>query len=75
MISVKLKVTIGICVKNGAATLSHAVESVLAQDFPHELMELIFVDDGSIDASAQIIRAYADLGSMGMKVFSKNGKG
>jgi glycosyltransferase involved in cell wall biosynthesis len=72
---VKPKVTIGMCVKNGAATLSYAIKSVLAQDFPHKLIELIFVDDGSIDASARIIRAYADSADMTVKVFSQKWRG
>jgi glycosyltransferase involved in cell wall biosynthesis len=63
------------CVKNGAATLSYAIESVLAQDFPHKLTELIFVDDGSADASARIIRRYADCTDIDAKVFSQKWQG
>jgi glycosyltransferase involved in cell wall biosynthesis len=59
------------CVKNGAATLSYAIKSVLAQDFPHELMELIFVDDGSTDASVRIIKANVDSADMSVKVLSQ----
>jgi glycosyltransferase involved in cell wall biosynthesis len=71
----KLKVTVGICVKNGAATLSDAVESVQAQDFPHELIEVIFVDDGSTDDSLQIMRSYAKTMSIPARVFSQEWRG
>lgn len=69
------KVTIGVCVKNGAATLADAVESVLAQDFPHELMEVIFVDDGSTDASVQIMKTYTETMDIYAKVFSQEWRG
>jgi len=48
-------VTIGICVRNCEASLTEAVDSILDQDFPHERMEVIFVDDGSEDATYSII--------------------
>jgi glycosyltransferase involved in cell wall biosynthesis len=51
----KPKVTIGVCVKNSESTIKDAIESILAQDFPHEQMEVIFVDDGSKDKTLSII--------------------
>lgn len=58
----KLKVTIGVCARNSEATLMEAVESIRSQDFPHELMEVIFVDDGSQDGTAQLIeKAVAEM--------------
>ena len=50
----KPKVTVGMCVKNCAATIKEAIESVLNQDFPHELMELIIVDGNSEDETLSI---------------------
>ena len=52
-------VTIGICVKNCEATVKETIDSILDQDFPHELIEIIFVDDGSEDNTLSIIREYA----------------
>jgi glycosyltransferase involved in cell wall biosynthesis len=53
--SVMPKVTIGICVKNGSKVIREAIDSILKQDYPHELMEVIFVDDGSKDGTLSII--------------------
>ncbi|MEJ5328350.1 MAG: glycosyltransferase [Candidatus Bathyarchaeia archaeon] len=50
----KPKVTIGICARNSAAIIKHAIESVIAQDFPHDQLEIIFVDDGSTDDTLRI---------------------
>jgi len=50
-------VTAIIIVYNGAAFLDEAVESVAAQTFP--AWELLVVDDGSTDASAEIARRHA----------------
>lgn len=71
----KPKVTIGICVRNGASTLREAIESVMAQDYPHELMEVIFVDDGSTDDTLSIIKDYASKMDMKVKIFHHKWKG
>ena len=49
-------VTVGMPVWNRADVLDRAVQSVLAQD--HRNWELIIVDDGSTDSSADVARAY-----------------
>lgn len=68
-------VTIGVCVKNGAATLRETIESILSQTYPHELMEVIFVDDGSEDETPLIINAYASKMNMNVKIFRHKWKG
>jgi glycosyltransferase involved in cell wall biosynthesis len=45
-------------VYNGARTLSAAIDSVLSQT--HAEFDLIVIDDASTDASADVIRAYAE---------------
>jgi glycosyltransferase involved in cell wall biosynthesis len=71
----KPNVTIGICVRNCASTLREAIESVMAQDYPHELIEVIFVDDGSIDSTLSIINDYASKMDMKVKIFHHEWKG
>lgn len=56
--SFPLNISVVIPVHNGEAYLAQAVESVLAQ--AHRDLELLIVDDGSTDATASIIRRYAD---------------
>jgi glycosyltransferase involved in cell wall biosynthesis len=45
-------------VYNGAVYLREAIDSILAQTYPH--FELLVIDDGSLDDSADIIRSYSD---------------
>ena len=72
---VKFKVTVGVCARNGEDTISDAIESIVGQDFPHELMEVIFVDDGSTDRTLTIIRDYVPKMDMHVKVFHHEWKG
>ncbi|WP_052252115.1 glycosyltransferase family 2 protein [Kaistella solincola] len=51
------KVSVIIPIFNAAATLHRCLDSVLAQD--HTYWELLLVDDGSTDESAEICRTYA----------------
>ena len=48
-------VTIGMCIKNGEKFLKNSIESIMLQDYPKDLMRIIFVDDGSTDKTLQII--------------------
>ncbi len=49
-------VSIIICIYNGATFLGNAIDCVLKQDYPE--IELIVVDDGSTDNSAEIAGSY-----------------
>lgn len=42
--------------------IGHAIESALAQsdDYPAELLDIVLVDDGSTDATPEIVARYAD---------------
>jgi len=51
-----VKVTIGVCVKDSEKTIADALNSIADQDFPHDLMELIIVDDGSRDRTLSIVK-------------------
>jgi glycosyltransferase involved in cell wall biosynthesis len=70
-----IKVTIGICAKNSEDFIKHAIDSVVVQDFPHNLMEVIFVDDGSEDKTLSVIQSYAARMDMQVKVFHQEWKG
>jgi glycosyltransferase involved in cell wall biosynthesis len=53
-----MRVSVVIPVHNGEKYLAQAIESVLAQTYRD--FELLIVDDGSMDRSAEIIRAYTE---------------
>jgi glycosyltransferase involved in cell wall biosynthesis len=52
-----------------------AIDSVINQDYPHEIMEVIFVDDGSVDETLSIIESYVSKMDMLTKVFHQEWKG
>jgi len=52
----KPRVTIGVCVRNSADSITAAISSITDQDFSHDLMEIVFVDDGSEDNTLSTIR-------------------
>lgn len=68
-------ITIGMCVKNCASTFGEAIDSVLAQDFPRELTEVIIVDDGSKDSTPSLVEEYASKANVRVKVFHHRWKG
>lgn len=51
-------VSVGVPVRNGAATLRRALESVLAQDYPR--LEIIISDNGSDDETYAICREFSE---------------
>jgi len=71
----KPKVTVGVCVKNGEDCVKKAIDSIVDQDFPHELMELILVDDGSEDNTLSIIQECISKIDIPAKVFHTSWKG
>ncbi|MEM3154233.1 MAG: glycosyltransferase family 2 protein [Candidatus Woesearchaeota archaeon] len=53
------KITFGIPAHNEESTILKAVKSILAADYPLEKKEIIVVDDGSIDNTASVVKAFA----------------
>jgi glycosyltransferase involved in cell wall biosynthesis len=71
----KPKVTIGMCAKDAEKTIRLAMDSVVAQNFNHELMEIVFVDDGSNDNTLQIMQDLASKIDVKVRIFSGRWKG
>jgi len=69
------KVTIGMCARNCGDILSSAIASVMAQDYPHDQMELIIVDDGSEDNTFAVIQNYAQKTDIPAKIFTQEWRG
>jgi len=68
-------VTIGLCVKNCEETVKDTMQSILDQDFPCMLMELIVVDDGCVDNTLSIIDDALSEYNVKKKLFCNYGKG
>lgn len=68
-------VTIGMCLRNCENMLRDAIDSIVKQDFPHEQMQIIFVDDGSEDRTPQIISDYVSRMDIKAKVFQTKWQG
>ena len=66
------KVTVGLCVKNNESTIAEAIDSVVHQDFKHELMELIIADGCSHDRTISIIKERLLKTDIPYKIFSEN---
>jgi len=67
-----VKVTVGMCVKNCEFSVRKAIDSVLNQDYPHELMELIIVDGNSKDRTLKILKERLANANLKVKIFSEN---
>ncbi len=67
-----VKVTVGICVKNVEQTVRKTLMSILRQDFPHKLMEIIVVDGHSQDRTLLIIRDVLSKSDMNYEILFEN---
>jgi alpha-1,3-rhamnosyltransferase len=69
------KVTLGVCVRNCEGYIKEAIESIIAQSYPHDLLVLVFVDGGSEDKTLSIIRELASKIDIKCKVLHDFGRG
>ena len=72
---VKPEVSIGICARNSEETIGLTIESVAKQSFPHYLMEIVFVDDGSEDSTLKIVQLFASRIDVPLRIFSSEWRG
>lgn len=66
------RVTVGLCVKNGAETIKKAIDSLCRQTFPAKNTELIVVDGNSKDGTLQIIKNNLTVDFDSLRIFQEN---
>jgi glycosyltransferase involved in cell wall biosynthesis len=71
----KILVTLGLCVRNSERTLGSCLESILNQEYPKELMEMIVVDGCSKDNTLSVIKHAASDSGIRVNIYSDGGKG
>lgn len=71
-----IRVTIGVCAKDAERTIRQSVESIIAQKYPSELIQLVVVDGCSKDNTLSIIRsATSKRAGMIVETYSDKGEG
>lgn len=68
----EIKVTVGLCVKNAERTIKEALRSILEQDFPKQLMELIIVDGYSRDKTLYVVQKELAEANIKYRIFREN---
>ena len=68
----KPKVTVGLCVRNCEDLIKEAIDSIIDQDFPHKLMELIIVDGYSEDNTLSVLKESLEKTDLRHKIFYEN---
>lgn len=61
-------------VHNGERFIGTKLESILALDYPPELVEILVISDGSTDATHEIVRSFATRGNLDLIVMPRAGK-
>jgi glycosyltransferase involved in cell wall biosynthesis len=70
-----MRIAFGVCVKNNERTIKTAIDSILKQKYPRELMQLIIVDGCSTDRTLPIIEKMTSEIDISAEIFSDQGKG
>ncbi|MEM3503301.1 MAG: glycosyltransferase [Nitrososphaeria archaeon] len=68
-------VTLGLCVKNNASTVKMTLESILAQDYPMQNLQLVIVDGLSSDNTVGIVKSVLTDSQLEWFLLSDGGKG
>ena len=69
------EVTVGLCVRNCETSVADAIDSIMDQDYPHNRIKVVFVDDGSDDNTLSIIKDRIPRMDMAAFVFHTYWKG
>ncbi len=67
-----VKVTVGLCVKNCEATVGKAVNSIIAQEYSHDLIEVLVVDGFSKDKTVNVIKNCLSNADLRNRIFFDN---
>jgi cellulose synthase/poly-beta-1,6-N-acetylglucosamine synthase-like glycosyltransferase len=70
----RARVSVILPVYNGERWIRAKLESILALDYPPELMETLVVSDGSTDATESIVREFAGRGGVRLLSIPRQGK-
>jgi glycosyltransferase involved in cell wall biosynthesis len=73
--ALKPEVTVGFCVKNCDEFIEETLNSVYEQNYPHALLELVFVDDGSKDKTLDVVSRFVPEMGIPAKMFHTSWKG
>lgn len=68
-------VSVIIAARNEERHIARCLDSILAEDFPSSMLEVIVVDDHSEDGTANIINEYLQKGVQYLKLFDDEGYG
>lgn len=71
----KIEITVGVCLRNCEKDVNAIIDRISTQDYPHENMEVLFVEEGSIDGTLSKLTQYAPKMGINYKVFHHNWKG
>lgn len=69
------KVTIGVCVKDSEKTIKEAIDSIINQQYPAELIQLVVVDGCSKDKTMSIVANTTAKAKVKVELYSDEGRG
>lgn len=70
-----IEVTVGVCLRNCEKDVIDIIDRILAQDYPHENMEVLFVEEGSVDNTLSRLVEIAPKMDINHKIFHHEWKG
>jgi glycosyltransferase involved in cell wall biosynthesis len=70
-----VSVTIGLCVRNSGETIQSSIDSIISQNYPSELVQLIIVDGCSSDNTLSIIAGALSKTTLKTETYSDGGRG